>query len=241
MLNTATIADIATWVTTTMLKREDLTAVAQDAALSFYKVLCFKVPFDELMVISAEIPTVASQDTYDLNALIPPLKAISDVRITFDSQTKRRLRRSHSRVYDALSISAPTKPATYARFGLSIQMNPPPDSSAYTFRIRYWSIPTIAAPPETTVLAIPDEWNELMRWETYWRVLNSIGQEQKAAMLVQPVAMPRQASPKRQLMFEVGILPRLWNELLSTVSQKENVDEDFGINPVVRAYSYRGN
>lgn len=236
----STIADIASWVTTDYLKRGDITTAAQNAALYFYKVLCFNVPFDELMATSAEIPTVANQDTYDLSVLIPPLKSIGDIRITFDSSTKRRLRRSHARVYDALSFSTSSKPATYARYGLSIQLNPPPDSASYTFRVRYWQKPVIANPIQNTTIATPDEWDELLRWETAYRVLNFIGQEQRAALLVQPAQMPRQASPKRQKMLETGIIPRLWNELLSTVSQKENVDEDFGINPVVRAYSYRG-
>lgn len=239
-----TIAQIASWVTTDVLKRNDLTTAATNAAYYFYKVLIAKIPFDELMQLSAEIPTVAyvnpGDEIYNLASLIPPLKSIADIRISFNPNTKRRLRRSHARVYDALSFSVPSRPATYARWGLNIALNPPPNSSSYTFRVRYWGIPTLNdASPGTVTLATPQEWDELMRWETLYRVYNMIGQEQKAASLIQPLG-PHQPSVRRQLMAEVGILPRLWNELLSTISQKENVDEDFGINPVVRAYSYRG-
>lgn len=239
--STRTINDIANWVATTALKRNDVIQMAQESALNFYRLLCFNVPFDELMTISSEIPVVASQDIYDLSVLVPALKSISDIRITFNSSTKRRLRRSHARVYDALSFSQPSKPATYARWGLKIQINPPPDSSSYTLRYRYWTKPTIATEPFNTQLATPEEWDELIRWETLYRVLNFVGQEQRAAMLIQPTMLPRQPAPRRQKMFDVGIIPRLWNELLSTISQKENVDEDFNINPVVRNYSYRGN
>jgi hypothetical protein len=240
-LNTATIDDVANWVIVDILKRDDVQTTARNAALYFYKVLCANIAFDELMALSAEIPTVVGQDVYDLNSLVPALKAIFSIRMTFDSSNRRRLRRSHTRVYDALSFIQNGRPATYARFGTTIQFEKPPDSAAYTFRTRYWSVPAISNPIQNTVLTgIPDEWTELVRWETLYRVFNAIGETQKAALLVQPTMIPRQPSPKRQKMFEVGILPRLWNELLSTVSQKEGSDEDFGINPLIRAYSYRG-
>lgn len=234
------ISDITTWVQTDMLKRSDLTTLCNDSALNFYKILCYKVPFDELMT-TATFNTVANQaGPYNLSSLIPTLKAISDIQITFAPNVARRLRRSHIRVYDALSFSTASKPGTYARYGLAIYLNPPPDSSNYTLQLRYWAKPTINATPSLTTIQTPDEWDELIRWETYWRVLNALGQYERASMLMQPAMMPRQNSPKRQLDFEVGIIPRLWNELLSTISQKENVDEDFNINPVVRAYSFRG-
>jgi hypothetical protein len=46
-------------------------------------------------------------------------------------------------------------------------------------------------------------------------------------------------SPRKQTMYQTGIIPRLWNDLLATASNKENVDEDFSINPVIRAYTVR--
>lgn len=237
----STIADIASWVTDDVLNRSDLTAVSQNAALDFYRVLTYKVPFDELMTTSAEIPTVQNQAEYDLSALVPTMKAIADVRITLGSQQKRRLRRSHVRVYDALSITTPTYPATYARWGNTFILNPVPDSSSYTFRFRFWKKITVATPIGDTVLEVPDEWDELMRYETLYRVLNYLGQSMRAAILVQPSMLPRQGvSNRRQLDYEPGIIPRLWNDLLTTISAKENVDEDFSINPVVRSYSYRG-
>lgn len=237
----STIADIASFVTDDVLKRSDLTTAAQNAALAFYKVLCANVPFDQLMYTSAELPCTANQDSYDLAALItsPAIKAIRDVRLTVDSSNKRRLRRSDTRVYDAQSLNPASIPATYARWNTSIELRPPPQSSSYTIRVRFWAKPTINVVPANTVLETPEEWDELMRYETLYRVYNFIGQSQMGMMLIQPAMIPRQPSPRRQRMLEVGIIPRLWNELLSTVSAKEGTDEDFGINPVVRSYSFR--
>lgn len=236
----ATLDNIATWVTTTMLKRTDITSEAREAALNFYKLLCSKIPFDELMTTSAELAMVAGTSSYSLAALGP--NAIASIRITYGasaSSPKRRLTRSHTRVYDSLSIVQNGRPATYARWGLNIEVNPPPDSSTYTYRVRYWSKPTILATPHDTVILLSTEWEELMRWETLWRVYNLLGMPEKAMALVMPGVLPDQPTTTRKFMKEVGIIPRLWNELLSTISRKENTDEDFSINPVVRAYSVR--
>lgn len=237
----STIADIASFVTDDVLKRNDLTTAAQNAALAFYKVLCANVPFDQLMYTSSELPCVAGQESYNLATLVtsPSIKAIRDVRLTVDSTNKRRLRRSDTRVYDAMSLNPSGVPATYARWNNSIELRPPPQSASYTLRVRFWAKPTIAATPSATVLETPEEWDELVKYETLYRIYNFIGQSQMGMMLVQPAMLPRQRSPKRQRMMEVGIIPRLWNELLSTVSAKEGTDEDFGINPVVRSYSFR--
>lgn len=90
-----------------------------------------------------------------------------------------------------------------------------------------------------TSLVTPLEWDELFKWETLYRVYHYLDQQDKAAALVQPIGIPRQATPKKVPMIETGIIPRLWNDLLTTISQQENVDEDFSINPVIRAYTYR--
>jgi Putative Ig domain len=243
VVGASTIATIASFVTSDFLSRTDITTQTQAAALRVYRILCGKVPFEQLYNITNEIPFVSGQDTYDLSQLVPPLAGIVSIRATINSNTKRRLRRTSARLYDSLSIIQPGLPSTYARTASTrITVNPPPNSSSMTFRIRYWSRPAEdpSAPTTATVLATPIEWDELFMWETAYRVLYLLGQEQRAATLVQPMAMPRQPSPINEKMLEVGIIPRLWNELLGTLSERENVDEDFNINPVIRAYSYRG-
>lgn len=235
----STLTDIANWVTQDYLNRSDIATVSLNAAKQFYQVLCAKIPFDQLMITSSEVSCVAGTASYSLASLTPKLRAIASIRMTFSSSNRRRLKRSHVRVYDSLSLVSNGMCATYARWADSIELNPPPESSSYTFRVRYWSRPTIAAIPGDTILLIPEEWEELMRWETLYRVYHYLDQQDKAMALVMPSQMPRQSTPKKTQMHEVGIIPRLWNDLLTTVSQQENVDEDFSINPTIRAYSYR--
>ena len=187
---------------------------------------------------------VENQAEYDLTsgptALDPSLRAIASMRLSFSSTNRRRPRRSHVRVYDSLSFTQPGFCATYARWGNSIEFNPPPNSSIYTFRVRYWSRPTIdPITPVNTVIITPEEWDTLYKWETLYKVLHYLDQQDKAMALMQPQPLPRQSTPKKVPIVEIGIIPRLYNDLLTTVSQQENTDEDFSINPVIRAYSYR--
>lgn len=243
-----TIDDISNWVITDQLKRtsdSDIQSVARNAALSFYRILCAKVPFDELMATSPEFSVTADTAEYTLGTTTtgttfgfdPALHSIANIRITYGTNNKARLRRSHVRVYDSISVNTSGRTATYARWGLNIQLDPPP-LAAYTLRFRYWSRPTISTIFYNTPLVTPIEWDELIKWETLYRVYNALDMQEKAMALVQPAMIPRQpGSPRKIRMAEVGMIPRLWNELLATASQHENVDEDFGINPVIRPYS----
>lgn len=232
-----TIDDIAGWVYADVLKRTDITAVVRTCAINVYRLMCAAVPFDELMVTSTEQAVVSGTASYDLAGLTPALRAIQSIRMTYSATNKRRLRRSSTRLYDSLSLIPSGQPATYARWGTKIELNPPPDSSAYTFRVRYWSRPAIT--DETTVLITPIEWDELLRWETLYRAYHELDQLDKAYALMAPPGYPRQGSSHKLKAVEVGIIPRLWNDLLSTVSAKENIDEDFSINPLNRNYSAR--
>lgn len=242
-----TLLDCVNWVQSDILKRFDLTSQLNNAAVNFYTVLTRKIPFDELCVTSQEYNLTIGVASYDLTALTPPLapalNAISSIRLTYGpaGSSSVRLRRSSTRLYDSISYSNfNSRPSTYARWGNAIELNPPPDSSSYTIRIRYFSQCTLESPPENTVAVIRDEWAELIKWELLYRAYYMLDMPEKAMVLVQPAAMPRQPSPHRQTMFDTGIIPRLWNELLSTISMKEAPDEDFSINPVVRNYSNRG-
>ncbi len=319
-----TLDDIAGWVQNDMLHRTsdtDIQAVCRKAALQFYRILCNKVPFDELSFTSPEFPLVASQGVYRLGSdfiFTPQIRSIQNIRITFSTGNRQRLRRSHVRVFDALSFSQPSRPATYARQGNTIQLEPPPNSAAYTLRFRYFGLPPIGAgyvvtnavwtagslvftvgthsvvaghvitvcngnpsgldgtytvtsvvanvsitaalsqspgvfvasgavltdTTDTnywnTIILTPTEWDELLQYETLYKVYYALDQPEKAMALMQPMMVPRQpGSPQKTRVAETGIIPRLWNDLLSTTSQNENVDEDFGINPTIRAYSNR--
>lgn len=246
--NPPQIVDAANWCTQNVLNRTDLQAQANQHAIDFYRVLCSAVPFDELQVNTGMvIPFVLNQVSYNLKTILagltlPALQGIMSIKAQFATNQARRLRRSNTRVYDALSFITSSLPSTYSRFGTSIEVNPPPDSSSYLFQVRYWSMPTLANPnPETTAVIYPFEWLELHKYETLYRLYNQeLDMPDKAAALVtQPLFTRGQPTSKKLTMTETGIIPRLWNDLLTTTSQKEAPDEDFSVNPVMRAYSYR--
>lgn len=231
------ISNIASWVTS-RLKRSDLSTIATEDAYWCYFTICGAVPFDELMVTSPERPLVMNQTVYDLSDL--DLQGIGSVRFNFGG-TYRRARRSHVRVYDAMGFISPSRPATYARQGLTIEVNPPPDAGNYTYRIRYWKRPPSNDVNKGDVELITNrEWNEIFFYETFYRVLMDIDEYEKAGQLVSPSLYP--PSPdmpagRRKRFHDLGIIPRLWNDMVRTISQREDVDEDFSINPIVRPYS----
>jgi hypothetical protein len=254
-LTGTTLASCVNWVATDVLKRQDLTAALNDSVVNFYKLLTRKIPFDELMCISTAFPVVSGQAMYNLdtildvngNPLDPPLKSIYSIRFFYGPQNPSqnqigsvRLRRSASRLYDALSYIQPGQTSTYARFGKNIELNPPPNNSQWSLRFRYWGIAPLAATPVNTVIIMDEDWAELIRWELLYRAYYLLGNTQEAANLVAPSPSPLiSGSPRRRLMTETGIIPRLWNDLCNTLSARENADEDFSINPVVRDYSVR--
>lgn len=236
----STIGTIATWACS-MTNRPDRIGVAADFAVDVYRMICGKVPFDQLSKKTAEIPTVVGQQEYSLVIPAPRLAGIISIRMTYNSTSRRRLGRSHVRVYDAYSNIPSGRPATYARFGNDIELMPIPDSASYTFRVRYWEFPDVNTNPDelgATLVVTPVDWDELLKWETLFRFYTFLEQHDKANMLIQPMPLPRQPSPQKTRTFEIGIIPRLWNDLLKTVSQREHCDEDFGINPMMRPYTH---
>ena len=238
-----TIQDIASEAGLEILNRSDNVgrAFALKAATRAYRTICAAVPFSGLQTLSDEIPTVANQAEYNLDALItsPELQGIINIRYTMASGTKRRLTRDDTRTFDAVGTSVSTpSPSLYSRFGSTIELFQPPDSANDTFRIRYWARPIISTDdPGAAQLVTPVEWEELFIWETVYRLYNYLEEFEKAAMLMQTSFMPRQRSPSKVAMHEIGIISRLWNDLLQTIPAREFVDEDFGINPLSRSYT----
>lgn len=234
------ISDIASWVAVSKMKRPELLEDAVLATRDFHLLLCSKVPFEALQCPPVTVDCVVGVDTYSLANFSPEVAGLVSVRIAYSSTSGCRLRRSNVRAYDAIPYRANGRPTSYARWGNSLVLDRPPDSALYDLIVRYWSKPSL---PDSDigdyVLTTPEEWDELHRWEVLWRMYTFTEQHEKAMALVQPAVMPRQASPKKTLMHEVGIIPRLWNDLLLTISQRENIDEDFGINPVIRDYTWR--
>lgn len=238
--NATTIGAIANWAAVGKLKRYDILTDAVEAAVDVYRMLCGKVPFDILHHISQEYYFTPGQSAYSVSCLEPELAGIISVRVSYGTNKYRRLRRSHARVYDNLGSLTSSIPSTYARFGHQLEFNPMPRSASYTYRLRYWSLPTLEANVSNTVLLTPPNWDELLKWEVLYRMYLHLDMFEKAQQLVAPTSLvgnQRQRSVKHTIMFETAIIPRLWNDLLLTISQREGVDEDFGINPTVRRYT----
>ena len=229
------IGDIAQWACVDVLNRTDMLPQARKFAKDVYNLICTNIPFDELQTTSAERAMTIGTSSYDISDL--DVAGIVSVRLTISSNNYRRLRRSHTRLYDGLTSIRNSIPASYARWAKSLEFFPPPQLSSYTYRLRYWRRPSFTPTFEDTAIITPPEWDELYKWETLYRLYYALERFSEAASLVMVTPMPRQAEPKRRIQQEVGIIPRLWNELLKTVSQRENIDEDFGINPLIRPYT----
>ena len=238
------IGDIANWVAIQRMRRPDLLANATQNALSGYLSICGAVPFEDLQqMTNPEISTVSGQTTYDLSSY--NMLGIMSIRLTIATNQVYRLKRTSTRQLDVFQATQ-SRPFLYARFAKGIEVAPVPDSGTYTMRIRFWSRPPLdfsdpGGYGANTVLATPIEWDELFKYEALYRTYLDIEEYEKASYLIAPSAMPKQATPRKVLSSEVGILPRLWNELMKRYNQREAVDEDFSVNPANRYYtSIRG-
>lgn len=200
-----TLADCVSWVEG-ILNRQDLNAKLNDSVVNFYKLLCRKIPFDELMVKSEECPLISGQADYNLdtiqdingNVLDPVLKSIYSIKCTYGPQNTNgigsvRLRRSATRLYDAIGQSIPGQTSTYSRFGKTITVNPTPNASNWTIRFRYWCIAPLDATPVNTTLIMDDDWAELIRWELLYRAYYMLGNTQEAMALVAPSQIDRKS------------------------------------------------
>jgi hypothetical protein len=240
------LGDVATWVANTKMRRPDLYVDILDLAADVYNTVCGRIPFEALQFTSPEIATAVGVPQYDITTSLTPnvLAGIASIRITFvTGQQSRRLFKSHVRVYDSLSFISNNRPATYARWGNTIEMNPPPDSAQYTFRIRYWAYPVIGIgnDKQATALVTPLEWYELLKWETLYRAYWLDEQVEKAQALISPPGYGQRVPAGKKLYSnETGILPRLWNDLLQTMAQRETVDDDYSVNPYYRSFTHMG-
>ncbi len=238
MNNGAKLGDIATRVTRRMRREHDLRDIALGGAAQAYLSICAAIPHTALQKMTAEIPFVQGQDTYDITSY--NVAGIFSIRVTASGRTYRA-RRSHHRVMDTFPASSQGNPILYSRFNYNLEWRPVPSSSATSFRIRYWDIPVFDDDNIETIAAQPIEldksWNELIYYETLYRVFIDTNQMEKAQMLMMPSPVPRQPTFKKVRMVEMGIIPRLWNDLLLTVQDREGADESFSINPIGREYN----
>lgn len=234
-----TIGDIASTVANDILVRPDETiGFALTAAQMAYRTICNKVPFPELLVRSDEISVTSGTETLNLTSNLTDYEVagIISIRYTVDSTQKFRLIRDDARNHEWYTYQVTGIPRLYARVDQdTIEFNVAP-SSAHTIRVYFWRKPVISVTdPAAHELLIPVEWEELLIWETLYRTYHFLQAFDKAAALMMP-AMPDQGpSLRKRHSKEMGIIPRLWNDLLSTLQWRESIDEDWGMQPYRRS------
>ena len=226
----ATISDLVGELESNYLHRADLTTFLTQACRNFYRVLCSKVPFEELQE-RTNINTIANDPLLDTSTL--KLAGIMSVRINWSATQAVRLKRSHTRLMDNRPTPLSGRPHSYARFNKKLELDPPPDA-VYTTNVRYWKTADIDSTPGNTVIVAPDAWHELIIWETYYRALIVLNRHAEAQNLIITAMQPKMPSPKKNIQQDLGIIPRLWNELLATIQEREHIDEEYGINPITR-------
>lgn len=237
----ATISALRGEIESDILVRTDMPNTIDRCIRDVHRVVCGKVPFDELHAGPFTIACVVGQQAYNLATLLaagtqPALAGIMNIRIEYTSSQVLRLKRDHVRTFDSMAVPANSKPVKYARFGQTIEIWPPP-LDTYSMKMRYWKKPVENATLANTDLAVPDEWLELIKWEAMYRLYTLLNRPIEAMTLLTPSQLPNYPSGKKTRVHEIGIIPRLWNDLLLTISQRENVDENFSINPHVRRYT----
>lgn len=232
-----TIGDLSQEITSGFFNRQDLVSVTWVQMLKAYKMIALKVPFDELRVKSAERTIDTASAVHDLSDIVTEIGGIQWTRITDASGNRRVIENLSTRQFDALqTTSTGGGPAAWARWGMNIEFDRPAPSTGWTVMFRYWKRPPIESLIEDTEILLPDEWCDLLFWETCYRIALILKDYDLANSLIQPMPMPRQQSPVKTRTFEVGIIPRLWNDLLKTIQDREGPGTGVATRPNVRPY-----
>ena len=234
-----TLGDIASTVANDILVRPDETiGFAIKAAEMAYRTIANKVPFPELLVRSDEIAVTQDSQTLNLTTNLSDYEVagIISIRYKVSATELFRLTRDDARNHEWYTYQVSGIPRMYARVDQdTIEFNVAP-SAAHTIRVYFWRKPAISVTdPAAHELMIPVEWEELLIWETLYRTYHFLQAFDKAAALMMPAMLPDGQSARKRHSKEMGIIPRLWNDLLSTVNWRESIDEDWGMQPYRRS------
>jgi hypothetical protein len=220
------------------------------AARDAYLFICGKVPFPELQAKSSAITVTEDDEEVDISSL--KVAGILSVRYYDDSADKwKRLHPDTVDNYDHIPVRRSGVPSTFARgtSGTTIEFDNLPDDGADSIVIRYWRMPAITDPNDMAELAshtlvIPVDWEQLLRWEALYALYHYENSEEslrKAQMLVMKGPFPRMGTTKKQISYEIGIIPRLWNDLLETLKTREGHMMDYPVAPAnTRPYTHIG-
>lgn len=228
MTYTQLATEVCSWI-----DRSDLVTRAVTMTAEVVNMVTSRVPMYELRATATPSPAAGVTQIGAFDSGYPLIAGIISVRAeNLAGTTWRRVQKRNIQWFDSVSRTVTAQlPSAYCRQEGNLELYPKL-TEALNFKIRYWKThPEDGTLGNTTILT-HSSWNELYRWETYYRLLMYIGEHDKAAALNMPGQMPHYpGSPRKMRVIEPGIIPRLWNDLLITVDQREGIDDDFGIRP----------
>ena len=229
-----TIGDIADQIAE-HLGRNDQLAFTTKAVWNVYQQICARIPFNELQATSAPItvPTLAPSLNYEA-AGVTDLAGIYSITLTDGSIIARIYKaKGGVRDFDAINrMITGGRPARYARWGAkTIEFDKIGNGTAQV-TLRYWQRPQAHTDGvEKTILVTPANWDELFFWEGLYRVLYKLQRIEEAQTLMTGRMIPSAPEMRKNYIGTVGIIPRLWNDVLLTVDQQEGPDDNYGIMP----------
>lgn len=232
----STVGDVVQELVSEFLNRgEDIVEPATKQCWKAYQMIVLKVPFDDLREKSDELAIATSTNVLDVSAL--NIAGISWVRVTSPDGQKRLIDKLTVRHFDGIQDQESTGgPTAWARWNANqIEFDQYSTTSGWTAMLRYWRRPIAASDGiAATELEMPSEWEDLLFFETLYRVALLMKDYDLATNLITPMPMPRQPSPTKTRTFEIGIIPKLWNDLLRTVEDRESLTSNLATRPMIR-------
>lgn len=213
--------------------RDDIARKIARNIIFVYRTIAAKVQWDELME-REEFTIGPLSTTISMDLAANRIGAIQWVTLTDSAGNRRKLTRSISKAFDSRQTLRPGIPSQYSRFNNTMEFDATPLEDL-TVTIAYAKRLAIdVMNPENVELELPEEWEELVFWESVSRTALDLKEFELHMMLNQGSMLPDQAGVHSNTIRHMGIIPRLWNDLLSTTSANEFTDAVGQIAPARR-------
>src|SRR5882724_2645872 len=195
-----------------------------------YTEICLGYRFEELeqAITDVFVPTI---DTYQLPALCRFLRSVSILVGT--QQQPRLVKRRHIRNIRRYQSTSLGPPSVYAPFNPggqpSIIVRPVPDQG-YPLIWDIQAKPTFGATIAATVIFLPDDWIDILKWSTCLRGHTALVERDKAAEV-------------QTLLFggyDPGLgrrVPGMIKQRVAARDQLDIEDTEFGLQPMIRRYT----
>jgi hypothetical protein len=207
--------------------RTDVTPRIYQWLIDAYVEIAMSTAF-ETLEDTFNILTANGSDTYNY---LDGWRAVTTVHIQLPAAnptTIRRLRKRNIRNIDSFPTTSKGQPTMYANYGSAFVLRPVPDNS-YNMIVRVWLKPVIAAPQQSTPIALPDDWLEVLDWMAVLRGHTELLERDKAQevrTILYGGMDPRSGK----------VIPGLI-KMKMTQRQAEYGDEEYGIRPRVIQYT----